>query len=78
VANGLTQPLLAIENSSAYAGILSKVLPSTLAADDSNGGKGMQITFQRVIVYPDGRKEIEGATPKSLPAPEPDVRETDD
>jgi hypothetical protein len=46
-------------------------LPQTLAASDSDGGK-VQITFRRIIVHPGGREEIEGATPKQLPAPEPD------
>ena len=63
---------LAIENSSAFASLLGKVLPTTLAADESSGGPGVQLTFQRVIVWPDGHKEIEGVTPKQLPAPEPD------
>jgi hypothetical protein len=27
------------------------------------------MTFERVIVWPDGRREIEGVTPKALPAP---------
>lgn len=62
---------LAIENSSAYASLLSKVLPSTLAtASESDGGKQAKITFERVIVWPDGHREIEGVTPKSLPAPD--------
>jgi hypothetical protein len=60
---------LAVENSSAYAGLLAKILPQTLAASDSNGGK-VQITFRRIIVHPGGREEIEGATPKALPAPD--------
>ena len=70
---GLTAYLarLAVENSSAYAGLLGKILPSVLAASDSDGGK-VQITFRRIIVHPGGREEIEGATPKALPAPEPD------
>ena len=59
---------LAIENSSAFASLLAKVLPSTLQASDSSGGPA-KITFERVIVYPDGRREIEGVTPKQLPAP---------
>jgi hypothetical protein len=69
---GLTAYLtrLAVENSSAYAGLLGKILPSVLAASDSHGGK-VQITFRRIIVHPGGREEI-GATPKALPAPEPD------
>jgi hypothetical protein len=62
---------LAIENSSAFASLLGKVLPTTLAAaSESDGGLGTKITFQRVIVWPDGRREIEGVTPKSLPAPD--------
>jgi hypothetical protein len=28
------------------------------------------MTFERVIVFPDGRKENEGVTPKALPAPD--------
>ena len=61
---------LAIENSSAFASILGKVLPTTLQASESDGGLGTKITFQRVIVWPDGRREIEGVTPKALPAPD--------
>jgi hypothetical protein len=65
---------LAIENSSAFAGLVAKVLPSTLAADaDSNGGP-VRISFERIVVWPDGRREIEGVTPKALPAPEPDEK----
>ncbi|MFZ0149049.1 MAG: DUF5681 domain-containing protein [Xanthobacteraceae bacterium] len=66
---GLTAYLtrLALENSSAYSGLLAKVLPTTLTAPESDGGE-TKITFQRVIVYPDGHKHIEGVTPK-LPAP---------
>ena len=61
---------LAVENSSAYASLLAKVLPSTLAASDSDGGSERRhITFTRIIVHPDGHKEIEGVTPKALPAP---------
>jgi hypothetical protein len=62
---------LAIENSSAFASLLGKVLPTTLAADESSGGLGVKMTFERVIVWPDGRREIEGVTPKQLPAPSP-------
>jgi len=70
-AEGLTGYLtrLAVENSSAYAGLLAKILPQTLAASDSDGGK-VQITFRRIIVHPGGREEIEGMTPKALPAPD--------
>jgi hypothetical protein len=50
---------------------LGKILPMTLAADaESNGGSGVKMVFERHIVYPDGRREIEGVTPKSLPAPD--------
>src|SRR5262249_3156584 len=62
---------LAIENSSAYCSLLGKILPHTLAAaSDSNGGKEAGIRFTRVIVWPDGHREIEGVTPKQLPAPQ--------
>ena len=59
---------LAIENSSAFASLLARVLPHTLAADPDSGGGG-PIEFRRIIVYPGGREEIEGVTPKQLPAP---------
>ena len=59
---------LAIDNSSAFASLLARVLPHTLAADaESNGGA---VTFTRIIVHPGGHREIEGVTPKSLPAPD--------
>jgi putative tryptophan/tyrosine transport system substrate-binding protein len=41
-----------------------------LSTDESSGGLGVKMTFERVIVWPDGRREIEGVTPKQLPAPE--------
>jgi uncharacterized protein DUF5681 len=63
---------LAIENSSAYASLLGKVLPTTLQADESNGGVATKLTFERVIVWPDGHREVEGVTPKALPAPDGD------
>ena len=59
---------LAIENSSAFASLLGKVLPTTLQGPESDGGPTI-ITFRRVIVMPDGHKYIEGVTPKQLPAP---------
>ena len=58
------------ENSSAYASLLSKVLPTTLSAPDSDGGVGVELRFIREVVWPDGRREVEGTTPKSLPAPD--------
>ena len=51
---------LAIENSSAFASLLGKILPQTLAADESSGGLGVKMTFTRVIVFPEGRKEEVG------------------
>jgi hypothetical protein len=61
---------LAIENSSAYAGLIGKVLPTTLSTSESDGGLGAQLIFRREIVYPGGRVEIEGVTPKALPSPD--------
>ena len=71
---------LAIENSSAYASLLGKVLPATLAAESDGGGVGgVGITFTRIIVHPDGHREIEGQTPKQLPAPSsPDLPQSGD
>ena len=60
---------LAIENSSAFAGLLGKVLPTTLSTPESDGGLGVKMVFERHIVWPDGRREIQGVTPKALPAP---------
>ena len=61
---------LAIENSSAFASLLAKILPSQIAADaESNGGVGVELKFVRHIVYPSGHVHIEGVTPKQLPAP---------
>jgi hypothetical protein len=31
---------------------------------------GTKITFERVIVMPDGQRYVEGVTPKQLPAPD--------
>jgi hypothetical protein len=36
---------------------------------ESDGGVGVQLTFVREIVWPDGRREVEGTTPKALPVP---------
>ena len=45
--------------------------PSQLAAaPDLDGGAKTQITFTRIIVHADGHREIEGVTPKALPAPD--------
>jgi hypothetical protein len=68
-----------LENSSAFAGLVSKILPSTLAADaDSNGGLGVKFSFERVITWPDGHREIEGVTAKQLPSPSPVSVENND
>jgi hypothetical protein len=69
---------LAIENSSAFASLLGKVLPTTLAADESSRGLAVKTTFERVIVYPNGHREIEGVTPKRLPSPSPVSVENND
>ena len=71
-AEGLTGYLtrLAVENSSAYAGLLAKCLPHTLSADESGGGASVKVVFERRIVFPDGRVEVEGVTSKALPAPD--------
>jgi hypothetical protein len=45
---------------------------------ETSGGKANRITFERVIVWPDGRREIEGKTPKQLPAPSPPSVENND
>src|SRR5262249_2335185 len=55
--------LLARENSSAFSGLIGKVLPTTLAASESDGGAKVGISFERIIVWPDGHREIEGVTP---------------
>jgi hypothetical protein len=68
---------LAIENSSAFASLLGKVLPTTLQASDSDGGPA-KITFERVIVMPDGQRWVEGVTPKQLPSPSPVSVENND
>jgi hypothetical protein len=69
---------LAIENSSAYSSLLGKVLPTTLAASESDGGLGVKMVFERHIVYPNGHREIEGVTPKQLPSPAPVSVENND
>ena len=62
---------LGIENSSAFASLLGKVLPTTLDTSESDGGSNA-VTFTRIIVMPDGQKWIEGKAPKQLPAPDGD------
>ena len=69
---------LAIENSSAFASLLGKVLPTTLAASESDGGAGVKFEFRRIIVYPDGHEHVEGMTPKLLPSPSPVSVENND
>jgi hypothetical protein len=42
-----------------------------LATDaETNGGVGVKIQFERILCWPDGHREIEGVTPKALPAPD--------
>jgi hypothetical protein len=41
---------------------------TTLSADESSGGASVKMTFERVLVDPDGRREVEGVTPRALPA----------
>ena len=53
------------------------MLPTTLSTPESDGGLGVKMVFERHIVWPDGRREIEGVTPK-LPAPTGVSSETPD
>jgi len=55
---------LASDNSSAFASLLGKCLPHTLSADES-GGLGVKVEFKRIIVFPDGHRQVE-----QLPAPD--------
>jgi hypothetical protein len=65
---------LAIENSSAFSSLLSKVLPTQLASDaDSNGGSA-QVVFTRVIVRPGEAKTIDGECYPTTNLPEPDTK----
>jgi len=58
------------ENSSAFASLLNKVLPTQLSsASETDGGVGVRVEFRRIICWPDGREEIENVSPKQLPAP---------
>ena len=41
-------------------------------------GHRAKIEFRRIIVHPGGREEIEGVTPKQLPAPSPVSVENND
>jgi hypothetical protein len=72
---GLTGYLerLAIENSSAYAGLLGKILPAVLAADaDSNGGADVKLTFRRIIAYiREGARRLRASHPSNCLRPLP-------
>jgi hypothetical protein len=58
------------ENSSAFASLLNKVLPTQLSsASETDGGVSVKLEFRRIICWPDGREEIENVSPKQLPAP---------
>ena len=60
---------LAIENSSAYSSLIGKVLPTTLAASESDGGGlGIKVEFKRIIVFPDGRQVEQLPAPDASPA----------
>ena len=62
---------LAIENSSAFSSLIGKIMPlQHAAASESDGGAKVELRFTREIVWPDGRREIQGVTPKQLPAPD--------
>jgi hypothetical protein len=43
-------------------------LPTTLQASESDGGVSTKLTFERIIVWPDGHKEIQGVTPNHVPS----------
>ena len=68
---------LSRNNSSAYAALLGRVLPTTLAGGEEDGKMGMRVVFERRIVMPDGSKVVEitggdsqnepKALPKNLP-----------
>jgi hypothetical protein len=64
--------------SSAIRCTVTIALPSTLQASESDGGLGVKMVFERHIVWPNGRREIEGVTPKQLPAPSPVSVENND
>jgi hypothetical protein len=51
---------------------------ATLSTPESDGGLGVKMVFERHIVWPDGHREIEGVTPKQLPAPSPVSVENND
>jgi hypothetical protein len=68
---------LGVQNSSAYTSLLKAVYPTTLATEN-DGGVGVEIRFTRHIVYPSGRTEIVGVTPKALPAPDAAITDTGD
>jgi hypothetical protein len=59
--------MLARDNSSAYAGLLAKILPHQLAADAKSHGR-VEIRFKRIIVYPD-RREVSDDTQKQIGPP---------
>jgi hypothetical protein len=68
---------LAIENSSAFASLLGKILPHTIApASETDGGGAIQ--FERIIVMPGGHRHIEGKTPLQIaPPPSQDLPNED-
>ena len=64
---------LAIENSSAFASLLGKVLPTTLTPE-SGGGPQVSLVFKRIIVHP---KDVTPSSP-ALPKPDEEVIEAKD
>src|SRR6516164_4833594 len=67
--------MLARSNSSAYAGLLAKILPAVLAADADSHGGNVEIRFVREIVHPSGYIESDDR-PKQLPAPDASTDDT--
>jgi hypothetical protein len=66
---GAAAAVSALTAKAKLAGMRREKMDQHLSADQSNGGVGVKIQFERVVVWPDGRREIEGVTPKALPAP---------
>jgi hypothetical protein len=61
---------LAIENSSAFAALLGRVLPMTITGSEQDGKFGVRMTFERVVLGSSGR--LDGAAVKVVTlTPEP-------
>jgi len=59
---------LGVENSSAFASLVGKVLPTTLAPDLSGGAGKTIITFKRIIVNPEPRVIEHAPAPPQIEA----------